>query len=113
MIPRGKAREQVLQEGRVLATIRTREWWPWTDSTCNGPPVGVVGSWYSTDSSLAAVIERLNHYRPGRVVLANDALAQRQVSGVFHLDMLDAALASLTQELKMQRLDLPGVSLIY
>ncbi|QIH11054.1 MULTISPECIES: FecR family protein [unclassified Pseudomonas] len=62
---------------------------------------------------LAAVIERLNHYRPGRVVLANDALAQRQVSGVFHLDMLDAALTSLTQELKMQRLDLPGVSLIY
>lgn len=62
---------------------------------------------------LAAVIERLNRYRPGRVVLTNEALGQRQVSGVFQLDMLDAALASLTQELQVRRFDLAGVSLIY
>ena len=62
---------------------------------------------------LAVVVERLNRYRPGRVVLTNDALAQREVSGVFHLDMLDAALSSLTQELQLRRFDLAGVSLIY
>ncbi|MGE8351539.1 MAG: FecR family protein [Pseudomonas protegens] len=62
---------------------------------------------------LGAVVERLNRYRPGRVVLTNSALAQRQVSGVFRLDMLDAALVTLTQELQVQRFDLAGVSLIY
>lgn len=62
---------------------------------------------------LGVVVERLNRYRPGRVVLANRALAQRQVSAVFRLDMLDAALVTLTQELQVQRFDLAGVSLIY
>jgi len=62
---------------------------------------------------LGLVVERLNRYRPGRVVLTNSALAQRQVSGVFRLDMLDAALVTLTRELQVQRFDLAGVSLIY
>jgi len=62
---------------------------------------------------LAKVIEQLNHYRPGRVVLADSDLGEREVSGVFRLDMLDTALATLTQELQVQRLDLAGLSLIY
>lgn len=62
---------------------------------------------------LAKVIEQLNRYRPGRVVLTNSALADREVSGVFRLDMLDTALGTLTQELQVQRLDLAGLSLIY
>ncbi|WP_025129235.1 FecR family protein [Pseudomonas sp. PH1b] len=62
---------------------------------------------------LAVVIERLNRYRPGRVVLSSNDLAQRQVSGVFPLDMLDTALDTLTRELQVQRFDLAGVSLIY
>ncbi|MGY1450106.1 FecR family protein [Pseudomonas chlororaphis] len=62
---------------------------------------------------LALVIEQLNRYRPGRVVLGNEALAQRQVSGVFRLDMLDTALATLTRELQVRHFDLAGVSLIY
>ncbi|SFP85557.1 FecR family protein [Pseudomonas sp. NFPP28] len=62
---------------------------------------------------LANVIEQLNRYRPGRVVLTDSALGEREVSGVFRLDMLDTALATLTQELQVQRLDLAGLSLIY
>ncbi|PRA22483.1 FecR family protein [Pseudomonas poae] len=62
---------------------------------------------------LAKVIEQLNHYRPGRVVLTHSDLGEREVSGVFRLDMLDTALATLTQELQVQRLDLAGLSLIY
>ena len=62
---------------------------------------------------LANVIEQLNHYRPGRVVLTDSDLGKREVSGVFRLDMLDTALATLTQELQVQRLDLAGLSLIY
>lgn len=62
---------------------------------------------------LANVIEQLNRYRPGRVVLADSALGDREVSGVFRLDMLDTAFDTLTQELQVQRLDLAGLSLIY
>ena len=62
---------------------------------------------------LAKVIEQLNQYRPGRVLLADSDLGEREVSGVFRLDMLDTALATLTQELQVQRLDLAGLSLIY
>ena len=62
---------------------------------------------------LAKVIEQLNRYRPGRVVLANADLGEREVSGVFRLDMLDSALATLTQELQVQRVELAGLSLIY
>ncbi|MFC6298234.1 DUF4880 domain-containing protein [Pseudomonas sp. CCM 7893] len=62
---------------------------------------------------LTKVIEQLNRYRPGRVVLTNADLADREVSGVFRLDMLDAALGTLTEELQVKRFDLAGVSLIY
>jgi len=62
---------------------------------------------------LAQVIEQLNRYRPGQIVLANRALASRQVSGVFRLEMLDSALQTLTQELHVKRVELAGVSLIY
>lgn len=62
---------------------------------------------------LASVIEQLNRYRPGRVVLTDAALGSREVSGVFRLDMLDTALATLTEELQVRRVDLAGLSLIY
>lgn len=62
---------------------------------------------------LAQVVEQLNRYRPGQIVLANRALADRQVSGVFRLEMLDSALQTLTQELHVKRVQLAGVSLIY
>lgn len=62
---------------------------------------------------LAQVVEQLNRYRPGRVVLTDTALGNREVSGVFRLDMLDTALDTLTHELQVQRLDLAGLSLIY
>ena len=45
--------------------------------------------------------------------MANPALASRQVSGVFRLEMLDSALHTLTQELQVQRVELAGVSLVY
>jgi transmembrane sensor len=62
---------------------------------------------------LAKVIEQLNRYRPGKVVLTDADLGTREVSGVFRLDMLDTALGTLTEELQVQRFDLAGLSLIY
>lgn len=62
---------------------------------------------------LARVIEQLNRYRSGRIVLSDSALGERQVSGVFRLDMLDTAVPILSRELQLRHLDLAGLSLIY
>jgi transmembrane sensor len=62
---------------------------------------------------LAEVVERLNRYRDGRLLVVDAALAQRQVSGVFRLDNLAVAADVLTAELKAERLQLPGLTLIY
>jgi transmembrane sensor len=44
---------------------------------------------------LREAVAQINRYRPGRVLLLNDALADKRVSGLFRLDALDQALASL------------------
>ncbi len=48
---------------------------------------------------LSVVIDEINRYRPGRVVLMNESLARRPVSGVFDPDRLDAALSTIEQTL--------------
>lgn len=62
---------------------------------------------------LGQVIEQLNRYRPGYILIGSDAIAQREVSGVFRLDGLDDALATLTREMQLQHREWMGVSLIY
>lgn len=62
---------------------------------------------------LGQVIEQLNRYRPGHIFIGDDALAQREVSGVFRLDGLDAALATLSREMHLRHSELLGVSLLY
>ena len=44
---------------------------------------------------LREAVAQINRYRPGRVLLLNDALADKRVSGLFRPDALNQALASL------------------
>ena len=44
---------------------------------------------------LREAVAQINRYRPGRVLLLNDDLADKRVSGLFRLDALDQALAGL------------------
>ncbi|MDD1622800.1 MAG: FecR family protein [Methylococcaceae bacterium] len=44
---------------------------------------------------LREAVARINQYRPGRVLLLNSALADKRISGLFRLDALDQAIASL------------------
>lgn len=48
---------------------------------------------------LTTVVEEINRYRPGRVVLLSDSLAYHRVSGVFDLDRLDTAVTTIEQSL--------------
>lgn len=45
--------------------------------------------------ALREAVAKINQYRPGRVILMNGRLADQRVSGLFRLDALDQALASL------------------
>lgn len=59
------------------------------------------------DKPLSQVIEEVNRYRPGRIILANEALGRRPVNGVFHLDRLDGVIAQL-RSLGARVTSLPG-----
>lgn len=52
--------------------------------------------------SLGAVVAELNRYWPGRVVVADKALAERPLSGVFDVDRREASLAALAALLDVQ-----------
>lgn len=57
---------------------------------------------------LAEVIEEVNRYRPGRIVLVNSALADRPVSGRFRTDRMDLILTRLEQATGARITPLPG-----
>ncbi|MCJ8055781.1 FecR domain-containing protein [Shinella curvata] len=64
--------------------------------------------------SLADVVAELNRYRRGRIVIANAALASRQVSGVFETRDLNRALDTIARELGLRSTSLPAlVTVLY
>jgi len=48
---------------------------------------------------LATVVDEINRYRPGHVMLLSAGLSDHRVSGVFDLDRLDSAMAAIEQTL--------------
>lgn len=62
---------------------------------------------------LEQVLRRIGDFRRGQLILANRAAARRPVNALFHLDNLEGALATLCSELRLARLRLPGVTLLY
>jgi transmembrane sensor len=48
---------------------------------------------------LEGVVAEFNRYRPGLILVASHRAAQRRISGVFHLDRTDEALAHIEQTL--------------
>ncbi len=57
---------------------------------------------------LRDVIDEINRYRPGRVILLNAALGQKPVSGRFRIDHMDEILVRLDQAFGVKRHFLPG-----
>lgn len=62
---------------------------------------------------LEHVVDELNRYRRGKIVIGGSALAQRQVSGVFDAADTDAALATIARELGARTASAPLVTLLY
>ncbi|WP_447774022.1 FecR family protein [Variovorax boronicumulans] len=61
---------------------------------------------------LVDVIEEINRYRSGRVMLANEAVRDRPVSGRFQIASLDTALWQLQHTYKLDARSLPGGLLV-
>ncbi|EON10603.1 MULTISPECIES: FecR family protein [Pandoraea] len=57
---------------------------------------------------LGEVIDEINRYRPGKVVLMNDKLAARPVTGRFAIRSLDVALGQIEHSLQLSAHTLPG-----
>jgi len=73
----------------------------------------VVAAWQKgliifTMTPLADVVEELNRYRSGRVVLLNSELAHIPVNGRFRVDQPDEALAQIERAFGVHRRNLPG-----
>ncbi|WP_208112056.1 FecR family protein [Zavarzinia compransoris] len=63
---------------------------------------------------LGEVADKLGRYRHGRIVIADSALASRQVSGVFRTSELDTALDVITRELGARTVSVfPLVTVVY
>lgn len=57
---------------------------------------------------LAEVVEDINRYRGGKIILANASLADRSVSGMFHTDKIGNAPRQIQQLLDLNITELPG-----
>lgn len=72
-----------------------------------------VAAWRSGEmifrnAPLAEVVEEINRYRPGRVVLVNTAARDRLVSGRFLITALDTVLWQIEHTYKLEATPLPG-----
>lgn len=105
--------EQLLKEGQSLRYDTTHGIRLWPEQDVRRATAWQRGVLVFEREPLAEVAAQLNRYRSGHLLITDQALARREVSGMFRLDNLDAALGLLTDELKVSRLDLPGLTLIY
>ncbi|WP_341327908.1 FecR family protein [Methylotuvimicrobium sp. KM2] len=62
---------------------------------------------------LDKVIEEINRYRPGRVILADKTLAAHRVSGVFDIDRIDRILAVISQTLPVKSAGIGKYVMLY
>ena len=66
------------------------------------------GDLYFQDEPLSRVIDEVNRYRSGRIVLMNDALGQRRFTARFKLDRLEVVVAQLQATFGARVTSLPG-----
>jgi transmembrane sensor len=109
----GEARVEHL--GRV-ATVRPREQVVYTADTL-GPVIAVdpevVVAWERgllvfRNDPLAHVIDEVNRYRPGRIILTNSELGRRPVLATFRIDRIDDVLPRLETVFGVRIRALPG-----
>jgi transmembrane sensor len=60
------------------------------------------------DRPLASVVDEVNRYRSGKIIITNDDLKRRLVNGTFQLDRLETFVAQVEQLFGAKVRSLPG-----
>lgn len=110
-----EGRARVLLAGRE-ATLNAGETVAWSAKTLGQvarlPKAAAEGWWRGVlvfeNARLGDVIDELNRYREGRIVLANPAVASRRISGAFYIDQLDQVVEQLRLAYGVRILRMPG-----
>lgn len=73
----------------------------------------IVGAWRQgllvfRDAPLSHLVDEVNRYRPGRIVLLDSQLAQRRVLATFRLDRIDDAVTFVRHVMNVPARFLPG-----
>ena len=106
---------EVMQQGRSVAIKRSQQitYSPQGFGQMMTVDAAVVTGWregdlYFQDEPLSRVIDEVNRYRRGRIVLMNDTLAQRRFTARFKLDRLEVVVAQLQATFGARVTSLPG-----
>ena len=106
--PRGavdlKPRQQTIYDADALGRV--------ADVDTAGISAWRKGELIFRQAPLQQVIDEINRYRPGRVVLATNALRDSAVSGRFSIAALDGALLQLQHSFDLNARRLPGGVLV-
>lgn len=65
-----------------------------------------------SEQALKDVLDEINRYRPGKIVLLNNDLNQRRFSGEFQIDALDDALQLLQTSYQLTARQLGGITIL-
>lgn len=95
-----RAAQQVTYDSQAIQAIRSIN-----PADASGWRSGILSF---RQTALAQVVEEINRYRPGRVVLMSKAMADKPVSGRFHIRDLDKAIAQIQRLFKLDVTSLPG-----
>jgi len=110
-----EGRARVLLAGRE-AVLNAGETVAWTAKALGQvarlPKMAAEGWWRGVlvfdNARLGDVIDELNRYREGRIVVANPAIASRRISGAFYIDQLDQVVEQLRLAYGVRILRMPG-----
>lgn len=102
----GQGRPLVLNEGQQASYSDAGGWSPPHAVDANRLSAWQRGRLIVEDQSLGRVIEELNRYRPGRILILNPALRTLNVTGVFDLTDPDAALRMIQHTLRIHETSL-------
>ncbi len=99
-----QAAQQAIYDTRSISTVANVD--------PNGVSAWRKGDLVFRDTALIDVLEEINRYRRGHVVLMNDAARTRPVSGRFAIASLDSAVAQLQHTFDLHARSLPAGLLI-